>query len=510
MSVRLRAARAGAAAALAAAVLAPVPALAAPPPAADTPVLDAAAVDAYLTDYLDSSALNGAAVAVTRGTEVVHTAGYGTTSGGDPMGPDTPMGVASVSKSFTALAVMRLVEEGRVDLDTPVRAYLPEFPVPDPRADGITVRHLLTHTSGMSDAGFAEKSEPQPADLAGAVARLEGAELVSDPGAEYHYTNPNYHVAARLVEVVSGRPFAAYLDAEVFTPLGMDATRTVETSADATAAGVPEGHVALFGQALALPEPHGYFNGAGGVVTTADDMAAWLIAQNNEGVGPTGERVLSAEGVAATHTGGGPDGGTGLGWNAGETDGGAPLVEHGGIQWTFTAYQMLLPDSGYGIAVMADSGLGGGDAYAVAAGLAALAEGAEPPAGPARALLAGDVVLLVLGLGAAALGVRGVRRSGVWARRRAGAPVGWAALRCLPPLVPVAVFASAHRLAGFLTGGRDMPWSLLGYLTPMGTAFLAVAAVAGGAVAVARTAALVRARRAPAPPTAPEPAPAGV
>jgi hypothetical protein len=79
-----------------------------------------------------------------------------------------------------------------------------------------------------------------------------------------------------------------------------------------------------------------------------------------------------------------------------------------------------------------------------------------------------------------------------------------------PPLVPVAVFASAHRLAGFLTGGRDMPWSLLGYLTPMGTAFLAIAAVAGGAVAVARTAALVRARRAPAPPTAPEPAPAGV
>ncbi|WP_262391226.1 serine hydrolase [Nocardiopsis sp. CNR-923] len=248
-------------------------------------------MDTYVHGYLASAPLPGAAVAVTRGTEVVRTAGYGTDSRGEPMTADTPMGVASVSKSFTALAVMQLVEDGEVALDDPVVEHLPEFTTADPRSDDITVRQLLTHTSGMADSTFDEKAAPVSADLAGAVARSADAGLAAAPGAEEHYHNPNYQVAARLVEVVSGRPFAEFLDERTFTPLGMDGTVTVDSAERVFAAGVARGHIVALGRAVPIVEPESYLNGSSGMVTTAADMARWLIAQNNGGAGANGARA---------------------------------------------------------------------------------------------------------------------------------------------------------------------------------------------------------------------------
>ncbi|MBB5433448.1 serine hydrolase domain-containing protein [Nocardiopsis composta] len=323
-----------------------------------------------------------------------------------------------MSKAFTALAVMQLVEDGEVELDRPVREQLPEFETADPRSDRITVRQLLDQSSGMSDRGFREKSEPQPGDLEGAVARLDRAVLVADPGTEWHYTNPNYHVAARLVEAVSGRPFRDYLQERVFEPLGMDDSGTIGGSGDLAAAGVAPGHIAVLGAPIALPEPEGFFDGAAGVVTTADDMAAWLIAQNGGGALPGGGRILSEEGIAEMHRPSAPDGRSGLGWATGATPAGTEYVGHGGIEFTFTAEQRLLPDSGVGIAVMADTGLGRGDASALIAGLTALAEGGEPGASAGPVLFWVDVLFIGAAAAAAALGVRGVRRAPRWAARR--------------------------------------------------------------------------------------------
>ncbi|PSK96540.1 CubicO group peptidase (beta-lactamase class C family) [Murinocardiopsis flavida] len=456
------------------------------------------AVDAYMAEYLDSTALPGATVAVTKDGSVVHTAGYGTDSAGEPLAADTPMGLASVSKAFTGAAVMRLVEDGRVGLDEPVRTYLPEFTTADPRSDRITVRHLLTQTSGLSDSGFREKSEPAPDSLKGAVARLSGVRLVADPGTEENYHNPNYHVAARMVEVVSGEPFADFLDDAVFTPLGMADTVTVDTAADVAASGVADGHVAVLGVPVSLPEPESFFNGAGGMASTADDMAAWLAAQQNGGVGPGGGRILSAEGIEQTHTPNGTEPGEtkALGWEVGRTGRGAPTIQHGGIQFTYTAEQALLPESGYGIAVMAGSGLGRGDAVAIMAGLIALSEGAEPPAPPAAALMAVDVVLLALGALTALLGVRGLCRAAVWARRRSGSPWWGAALRCLPYVSTVFAALAVHRLSAPLAGGRDLPWIGAVYTAPTLMLFLLVAAISGAAVLVARCVHLLRGRRA--------------
>lgn len=465
--------------------------------------LTPSAVDAYLEDYLTSSPLPGVAVAITRGTETVHVAGYGTDARGEPVTPDTPMGAASVSKAFTALAVVQLVEDGEIGLDDPVVDHLPEFTTADPRAADITVRQLLTQTSGMSDTAFREKSAPVPDDLEGAVARLTGVGLAAAPGAEEHYHNPNYHVAARLVEVVSGRSFGEFLEQRTFTPLGMDDTVTVGTAAEVFDAGVATGHVGVLGTAVAVPEPASYFDGAGGMVTTARDMSRWLVAQNNGGAGADGARILSEEGVAATHTplgGDGPGERKGLGWDSDVTPAGAPMVSHGGIQFTYTAHQALLPESGYGIAVLANTGLGSADASALLHGLVSLAEGDQPaaPAGPL--LLALDVLLVTLTVFTGYLAYRGVRNAGVWARAARGRAVWRTALRLLPGPVVIAVAVAPHRvLVAPLAQGRDLTWLQSLYTVPTTVALLVAAALAFAVVYAARAVRLARLRRAGGP-----------
>ncbi|MCY9784678.1 beta-lactamase family protein [Nocardiopsis sp. EMB25] len=446
-------------------------------------------VDAYVGGYLDSSPLPGATVAVTRGSGVVHTAGYGTDSRGEPMTADTPMGAASVSKAFTALAVMQLVEDGEITLDDPVVAHLPEFTTADPRSEDITVRQLLTHTSGMADSTFAEKGAPVPDDLEGAVARLADVRLAAEPGTEEHYHNPNYHVAARMVEVVGGRPFDEFLDERTFTPLGMDATTTVDTADEVFEAGVARGHISILGRAVPIVEPESYFNGAGGMVTTATDMARWLIAQNNGGEGADGARVLSGEGVDTTHTPLAEDGlgeSTALGWNTRDTPAGTPMLSHGGVQFTYTAYQALLPERGYGIAVMAPTGLGSSDSYALLSGLVALAVGEEPTDPAGAVLLALDLVLVALTGLAVHLGYRGVRRAGVWVEAARARPRWRTAVRLLPGLAVILAAVFVNRLLGLLAQNRHVTWEQTFYVIPTGFTLLVVAGVAVAGVYAVR------------------------
>ncbi|WP_336214561.1 serine hydrolase domain-containing protein [Nonomuraea sp. LPB2021202275-12-8] len=127
--------------------------------------LSTATIDGYMRDYAERTRLPGALVAVTRGDRIVHVAGYGHTADGEAITEDTPMPLASLSKSFTALAVLHLAEQGEIGLDAPVRTYLPEFAMADPRAAKITVRQLLQQTSGMSDQTFPELTLPAPDTL---------------------------------------------------------------------------------------------------------------------------------------------------------------------------------------------------------------------------------------------------------------------------------------------------------------------------------------------------------
>lgn len=451
---------------------------------------DTAAIDAFVEKQMETHHLPGVAVAVTKDDEVLHVRGYGETSTGKPVTGDTPFRVASVSKSFTSLAVMQLVEDGKIELDEPVKKYLPGFRVDDPRSGKITVRELLNQTSGMADGGFPEASLPQPSSLKGAVARLRAARLVADPGTEWNYHNPNYQVAARLVEVASGEPFEGYLERRVFEPLGMaDSTTTAKD--DQAVPGLGDGYSFAYGRPFALGGPGYFVQGSGGVVSTASDMARWLAMQNSGGVGPDGARIVSAKSVEEMHTPSAPVG-YALGW---DTDGPREhptRIEHGGCCFAWGAQEVLLPDSGYGAAILFNSASPLGlDQANVAEGVIAIVQGKAPqPQGPASSAV--DLVLGALTLTGLALGVLGVLRSGRWAARREGRRPWRTALRLLPHVALLTVSLSFPTLAGWLFAGRDVTWFSTAYNWPALLVLVVATALASASVVAARAFKMVR------------------
>jgi CubicO group peptidase (beta-lactamase class C family) len=316
--------------------------------------LDADAVDRFIAIQVARHRIPGLALAITRGDQVVHVRGYGEANDGVPVTGQTPFRIASLSKAFTAMAVLQLVEAGKIELDAPVVRYLPEFVLGKPLAAArISVRHLLNHTSGLADAGFVNGLGGQQQTLADRVAGLRSARLVDPPGEVFHYFDPNYQVLARLVEVVSAQAFDAYLQRHVFAPLSMRETFSANTStvtAPQTRL-LAQGHVMGFGKAFSMPELSGFLGGSGGVVSTASDMARHLIAQSNNGV-YGGRSVLSAGAIALMQT---PPADVAssyaMGWTASDVRGAATL-EHNGVLSTFYADAVLLPASGYGFVLL--------------------------------------------------------------------------------------------------------------------------------------------------------------
>jgi CubicO group peptidase (beta-lactamase class C family) len=453
--------------------------------------LEPSSIDRYVRDYLEQTRLPGAVVAVTEGERVVHTAGYGHTASGRAMTPRTRLPVASLSKSMTALAVMQLVEAGKVGLDQPVRRYLPEFTMADRRAEEITVRELLTQTSGMADSAYPDLTRAQPHTLEKAIAAMREAHLATAPGSRYGYHNPNYFVAARLVEVVSGQPFADYLSGKLFKPLRMTHTASVNSTTE-----MPDqarGYVRAYGMTFARPHPRWFAAGGHGVVTTADDLSQWLIAQNNQGVSAEGRRIASARTIELTHT---PpkapkDTVYAMGWSVNRGDDGREEIQHTGQLLTHNAMATLLPDSRTGIAVVTNTGLiSGDDAQQIVQGLVDLARGRSPEVAEPFSMTA-DWVLATLTLLAAGLGVRGVLRARRWARHTARRRWWRVLLRLLPQALPILFLTQLASLLGLLMN-RSGTLAQTAYAWPALVVCAATGALASTAVVTARALALFR------------------
>ena len=457
--------------------------------------LDTGAIDRFVLEQMAAQRVPGLALAITRGDRVLYLRGYGEARDGAPVTPETQYFVASLTKSFTAVAVMQLVEAGRIDLDAPVQAYLPEFTLADPAvAARITVRQLLNQTSGLGDRGFPAMRLPQPATLEERLVSLRAARPVAPPGTRFIYHDVNYQILARLVEVVGGEPFSDDVRAHVLAPLGMGRTFSALTSAEAVARadGLAQGHLNLFGIPIASDEEPGFFAGSGGIVSTAADMARYLVMHATGGR-LDGATILSPEGVAALHTPPpGVDGGYAMGWIATSVDG-MPVLEHNGILSTFYADMAILPETGEGIVLLyninsvAHGSLGFPQ---IRRGLIALLTGSEPsPSGlgvRGFELIAGLVTLAGL-----ALAVRGILRLPRWADRARVRPAWRAAPGILWKLVPAAlalalpalVLATAGRAFGYRTLYRSM--------LEVGV-WLGVTGLLGVANAVARIALLAR------------------
>jgi CubicO group peptidase (beta-lactamase class C family) len=281
-----------------------------PGPANAAPASDSetyAAIDAFMEERMQALKIPGAALAIVRGDRIEYLQGYGVAdSSGRAVTPQTPFMLASVSKSFTALAIMQLAEQGRLDLDAPVREYLPWFQIADESAaSAMTVRQLLYQTSGFSETDGNRinlDTNLAPDALSARMKRLTKTELVHAPGAAFEYSNINYGLLGAVVEAVSGQPFEIYIQENIFTPLEMEHSYTSMSKAGAGDA--THGYYPFFGLPVRY-DPYMPYSGAvtpwAGLFSSAEDMAHYLIAHLNEG-GYQGVAILSPEGVAELHT----------------------------------------------------------------------------------------------------------------------------------------------------------------------------------------------------------------
>lgn len=311
---------------------------------------DVAALDAYVEAELRADRVPGAALAVVQGVRIVQLRGFGDDGAGRPVTPQTAFLLGSMSKSFTALAVMQLVEQGRIDLDAPAQRYLPWFRVADARASArITVRHLLHHTSGIPQR--APHASGGQLSIDAHVRALAGVGLRHEPGAAHEYSSPNYLVLGAILQQVTGEPYADYVQRHILAPLDMRYSFT--SQAEALRGTMARGHRYWFG--FPLPVVLDYEADrmpTAALISSAQDLAHYLIAHLNEG--RYGDQtVLSPAGVAQLHRPGAAGEGYAyaMGWRVGEI-GGRPAVHHGGVVPHFRGKMVLLPGERWGVAVL--------------------------------------------------------------------------------------------------------------------------------------------------------------
>ncbi|MGW0436314.1 serine hydrolase domain-containing protein [Micromonospora sp. NPDC003197] len=338
-------------------------------PASGAPPTDEfAEVDSHLSRQLAALRAPGSAVAIVRGDQVAYQRTWGVDGDEQPVTGQTPFLLGSVAKPFTALAVMQLVEAGQVELDTPILRYLPWFRLADAAAaEKITVRQLLTHTSGLpgiESSGLTDRGDNTPDGLTRSVQDLTRLRPTATPGQTYQYSGANYQVLGALVEAVTGQPFGAYLRRNVLDPLDMRHTAT--TSAEAAAIGLTAGHRYHFGrpQRFDLPYdtsgvPYGY------LAASLEDLTHFATTQLTGGrYGDS--QLLSASGIAQSHTGQvavGNRGRYGLGWRdtvltctctCTGTGTGTRIVWHAGAVPNSFSHVVLVPESELAIVVLSN------------------------------------------------------------------------------------------------------------------------------------------------------------
>lgn len=168
----------------------------------------------------------GAAVLVMKGDTILFEKGYGLANleSGTSIDGDTPMNIASISKQFTAVAMLQLEQEGKLNLGDPVSKYFPEFE--SKIWEDVRIAHLLSHSSGIPDArAYLSREEKILGDEDLAVEYMKTLDYRNFfPGSAYEYINPTFVLCGKIVEIVSGQPFTEYVREHVFQPAGMDMT----------------------------------------------------------------------------------------------------------------------------------------------------------------------------------------------------------------------------------------------------------------------------------------------
>ncbi len=319
-------------------------------------------IDAYIEQQMHRLKIPGASLAILERDQIVHLRGFGRARpGGEAPTPQTPFLIGSLTKSITALAVMQLVEAGKVELDAPVQRYLPWFRVADPQASArMRVRHLLNQTSSLpflpSEVALADFDD-RPDATERQIRSLSTLELNRPVGSNCEYSNFNYNILGLIVEVASGESYSDYIQNHIFDPLDMRHSYTSKTAAQQN--GLATGHRHWF--SLPFPAPDMPISRgslpSGQLISCAEDMAHYLIAHLNGGH-YRDIQILSAEGIEEMHRGvqelkiGDISGGYyGMGWfdiDLGQTK----TYSHGGNVPNFSAFIAIIPEEKNGVALL--------------------------------------------------------------------------------------------------------------------------------------------------------------
>ena len=362
----------------------PTPSYADPPHAADP---DYAAIDAYLAQEMREVHIPGLALGIVHNDEIVHLQGFGVAdTSGRPVTPQTPFILASASKSFTALAIMQLVDDGKVDLDAPVVTYLPWFRVADQAASArITVRNLLNHTSGLpEDTAFEAMLSSDISDTALETRVRALSDTTVNPGAgqTFEYTDANYDTLGLIVQEVSGQTYETQIRERIFTPLAMSHSFTDQTEAHRF--GLAIGHRSWFGYPRSFEAPYSRAAMPSSyLISSAEDITHFLIPQL-EGGRYNAVSVLTSDGVAAMQKPAVKEGDRdifyGMGWES-RTLAGVPVVRHSGTNSNFYADMVLDHDGRWGVVVLTnfDSlNVNGGRVQGLSSGVLSLLRGQTP------------------------------------------------------------------------------------------------------------------------------------
>jgi len=335
--------------------------------------------DEFIHGQFNLHAAGGLAVGIVHRGELVYAKGLGWADYATrrEVTPDTSFRIGSISKTFTAIGILQLWEQGLIDLDAPVNDYLQSyrFSHPDPSAPPITFRHIFTHRTGLGDIrSWRELLPGQPISIAAEKGKVpplsefygEGLHAELHPGRKWSYDNHAYGTLGQIIEEVSGQPFGQYMIHHVFDPLGMDQTdyflteRITDFATGYQVQGGPLEQVDY--REIVIP-------GAGSIFSSVNQMARYVAALMNGGANEQG-RVIQKETLAMMmeRQWGLDDRLPGMGmtfWL--ETAQGHRIVQHGGGWPGFISMMLVAPDDE--VAVIAFTNCGNRSSYDVSVGL---------------------------------------------------------------------------------------------------------------------------------------------
>ncbi|SDO55168.1 Tat (twin-arginine translocation) pathway signal sequence [Streptomyces sp. cf386] len=321
-------------------------------------------LDAKIEEAMKAYAIPGAAVGVLlNGEEYIK--GYGVTKVDNPVpvDGDTVFRVGSTTKTFTGTALMRLAERGKVQLDAPVRRYLPEFAVADPDVSArVTVRQLLNHSAGWLGDDYQDFGPGDDA-LARFVTSMARLPQLTPPGEVFAYNNAGLCVAGRIIEELTGTTYEAAVRKLVIDPLGLDHSRFF--SDEIVGFNVAASHNVVDGKAVLEPSfwplPRS-LTPTGGLISSVRDQLNWARFHLGNGTAPDGTRLLSRASLAQMRSRPGPGGtlvveldGMGVTWMLRPTAQGPRIVQHGGTWPGQISGFLMVPDRGFALTLLTNS-----------------------------------------------------------------------------------------------------------------------------------------------------------